>query len=96
MTGRRSRLEIVLKILSTVESGTDKPTRIMYNTGLSWKPTMILLSSLVEKGYLRKREVPAASRSRRRYEVTDKGIRVLRYFEEAGELIGIIETPSVD
>lgn len=82
-----------MEILSAVESGVHKPTRIMYKTGLSWAPTNRMLSSLIGQGLIRVREVEGNKKSRRRYEVTKKGLKVLRYFEEADELIRVIENP---
>jgi len=35
---RRSRLDIVLAVLSAVGRGVDRPTRIMYASNLSWRP----------------------------------------------------------
>ena len=56
MPGRRSRLDLVLKVLGVVTDGVDKPTRIMYAANLSWKPTQRILNSLVQQGLLREIE----------------------------------------
>lgn len=85
MSRRRSRLEIILKTLSVVREGNDKPTRIMYAINLSWRPTQNILSNLLEQGCL---EVKTASgRSTKRYTITEKGIKVLDYFEKANEIL---------
>jgi len=86
---RRSKLDIMLSVLSTVKEGVDKPTRIMYATNLSWSPLKEVLSSLVKQELLREIEVPGIKRSRRRYEVTEKGVNVLTYFEGASEILDI-------
>jgi len=91
MSIRRSKLNIMLSVLSTVKEGADKPTRIMYATNLSWNPLQEVLSSLVKQELLREIEVPGNKRSRRRYEVTEKGVNVLTYFEGASELLDIKE-----
>lgn len=91
MSIRRSKLNIMLSLLSTVKEGADKPTRIMYATNLSWNPLQEVLSSLVKQELLREIEVPGNKRSRRRYEVTEKGVNVLTYFEGASELLDIKE-----
>lgn len=91
MSVRRSKLNIMLGVLSTVKKGVDKPTKIMYATNLSWKPLQEVLSSLVKQELLREIEVPGNKRSRRRYEVTEKGVNVLTYFEGASELLDIKE-----
>ena len=87
MSVRRSKLDIVLSVLSAVMSGVDKPTRIMYAANLSWTLTKRILESLVEQGLLSIREKAGSRRSRIRYEITEKGANVLRYFNGAKELI---------
>ncbi|MHA2069350.1 MAG: winged helix-turn-helix domain-containing protein, partial [Candidatus Thorarchaeota archaeon] len=52
MSKRRSKLEIILTILSAVKQGVDKPTRIMYAANMSWKPVQRMLTHLVEQGLL--------------------------------------------
>ena len=89
MSVRRSKLDIILSVLSTVKEGVDKPTRIMYATNLSWNPLKEVLSSLVKQELLSEIEVPRIKRSRRRYEVTEKGVNVLTYFERASEILDI-------
>ncbi len=87
MSKRRSRLEIYLSILSTVKDGVDKPTRIMYAANMSWKPTQRMLSHLVKQGLIL--EVPSTKgrQSRRLYKITDKGEKVLDYFDRSNELL---------
>ena len=82
---------MMLSVLSTVKKGVDKPTRIMYGTNLSWRTLQEVLSSLVKHGLLRETEAPGNKRSRRRYEVTEKGVNVLTYFDGASELLDIKE-----
>ncbi len=89
MSVRRSKLNIMLSVLSTVKEGVDKPTSIMYATNQSWYPLKEVLSSLVKQELLREIEVPRIKRSRRRYEVTEKGVNVLTYFERASEILDI-------
>ncbi len=86
---RRSKLEIVLNILTAVRDGVDKPTRIMYAANLSWKPTQKILASLVEQGLLMESEETGNKRSRMRYGITEKGANVLRYFDGAKDLVDI-------
>ncbi len=89
MSVRRSKLDIILSVLSTVKEGVDKPTRIMYATNLSWNPLKEVLSRMVKQELLREIEVPGVKRSRRRYEVAEKGGNVLTNFEGASEILGI-------
>ncbi len=85
MSSKRGRLEIYLEVLRVVRKGTEKPTRIMYKTNLSWKPLMKVLKSLRDQGLV------ASHRKGRSttYEVTEKGKNVLKYFTEAMNLIEI-------
>lgn len=94
MSRRRSRLDIVLKVLSAVREGVDKPTRIMYAANLSWRPTQRILSSLVQQGLLREIENTGSRRSKRRYEITEKGANVINYFERAKGLLEVEEILS--
>lgn len=85
MSRHRSRLEILLNILSVVKCGKDKPTNIVYATNTSWNRTQGMMSHLVEQGLL---EVRISSGvSKRRYSITDKGVKVLDYFEKAQEIL---------
>ena len=86
---RRSKLEIKLEVLSVVKEGVDKPTRIMYSSKLSWRPTQRVLGNLVRQGLLREIAAPDSNSSRRRYEITEKGLNVLAYFNGAEALLGI-------
>ena len=85
MSGRRSRLEILLNILSAVREGMEKPTRIMYAANLSWRPTQRILSNLMEQGLVEMRIAPGASK--RRYMITERGVGMLDYFEKAKEML---------
>lgn len=94
MSHRRSRLDIVLKVLSVAREGVDKPTRIMYAANLSWRPTQRILSSLVQQGLLREIENTGSRRSTKRYEITEKGASVVNYFERAKGLLEVEEILS--
>jgi predicted transcriptional regulator len=86
---RRSKLEIVLNVLSAIKEGVDKPTRIMYAANLSWKPTQRILGSLVEQELIYEIKETGSKRSKLRYSITEKGVNVLRYFDGAKELVDI-------
>lgn len=91
MSQRRSKLEIRLKILAAIRDGQDKPTRIMYAANLSWKPTQRILAQLIEQELVLEHRNTESAKSRRRYQITDKGITVIEYFEKAKELLPIEE-----
>jgi len=86
---RRSKLEIMLKVLEAVREGVDKPTRIMYAANMSWNPTQEVLARLVEDGLIRVTEEPGGRRKKNRYEITEKGANVIRYFHGMKSLINI-------
>ncbi|MCK4791640.1 MAG: hypothetical protein KAV87_48360 [Desulfobacteraceae bacterium] len=87
MSQRRSKLEIHLKMLAAIRDGEDKPTRIMYATNLSWKPTQRVLVQLVEQELVLEIRGAESLKSRRRYKITEKGVAVLKYFDKAKELL---------
>jgi len=89
MSTRRSKLEIMLTMLRAVKEGVEKPTRIMYAANLAYLPTQRLLQSLVRQGLLNERFGTVSGRSKKRYEITEKGSNALAYFEKASELIEI-------
>jgi len=91
MSKRRTRLEIVLGILSAVMDGVDKPTRIMFAAQMSWRPTQRVLSSLVEQCLIEVRMNTDTRRSMKRYTLTDKGANVLDYLEKAKEIMTIVD-----
>ncbi len=89
MSQRRSKLEIRLQILAAIREGQDKPTRIMYAANLSWKPTQRILAQLIEQELVSEHRNNESAKSRRRYQITEKGVTVLEYFEKAKELLPI-------
>jgi predicted transcriptional regulator len=91
MSRRRSRLEVMLNVLSAVRDGSDKPTRIMYASNLSWKPSQMMLSYLVEQGLVELMIIATSGKSRKRYVITEKGVNVLDYFEKANEVLPVEE-----
>jgi predicted transcriptional regulator len=87
MSPRRSKLEITLNILSVIADGVSKPTRIMYAANMSWKPVQEVLSRLVDEGLIEMMTSSGKGHSRRKYMITEKGSRVLEYFNDAKELM---------
>jgi predicted transcriptional regulator len=86
---RRSKLEIQLSILSAIQDGVDKPTRIMYAANMSWKPVQEILSRLVEQGLIRIMTDTESEQSRKRYVISEKGSKVLAFFNDAKNLMQI-------
>lgn len=83
---RRGRLETYRDMLLAVGFTHGKPTRLMGWTGLSYMPMKRILEEMVARKLLNlvKGE---DSRSRYRFEITEKGAYVVRYLTEVLEFI---------
>ena len=91
MSKRRSRLEIILTILEAIRDGVDKPTRIMYAANMSWEPVQRILSRLVEQGLVLELPNTRSRQSKKRYQITEKGEKIIEYFNGASEILAIEE-----
>lgn len=80
---KRSRLETYIDTLQVIKLGVRKPTRIMYAANLSWVPLVKVLNSLTAQALIKEND----EGKKARYEITEKGNRVLRYFNKASELM---------
>lgn len=97
MKRRRSKLEVYLDVLWTIKNGTQKPTRIMYESNLSWKPLQRTLSSLMSQELIQGFE-PTNLRDKRTttcYELTQKGENVIHYFKRAEDLLELETLPKM-
>jgi predicted transcriptional regulator len=79
----------MLNILRAVKSGVEKPTRIMYAANLAYNPSQKFIKSLVEQGLLNERIYTTGSKSKKRYELTEKGNNTLSYFDGISDLIDV-------
>jgi len=90
---RRSKLEMWLDILSTIKSGKSKPTRIMYGANVSWEALQRILGSMASRGLVREIDTRNVrkrdKRTTRRYEITQKGENIIRYFKRTRGLLGL-------
>ncbi|MCW4051242.1 MAG: hypothetical protein NWE89_16075 [Candidatus Bathyarchaeota archaeon] len=88
MSSRRSRFEIYVDVLTEVMEGSQKPTQIMYGANLSWRPLKDILKSLLNQGLLMEVEEQLKDkRTKVRYDLTQKGVNVVRYYSKARNLI---------
>lgn len=87
---RRSRLEICLEALRTINSGVKKPTRIMYAVNISWNPLVRILKLLVYQEFIRKIEAKDNKQSTYYYEITQSGLKALNYFDREKDLLRIM------
>ena len=97
MSGRRSRFEIYVDILNEIMDGVDKPTKIMYGANLSYKPLKEILHSMLDQGLIK--ENAGTSKDKRTkvtYELTKKGVNVVRYYSKAKNLIEIKNPKDLD
>ncbi|UCD45346.1 MAG: hypothetical protein JSV27_02265 [Candidatus Bathyarchaeota archaeon] len=97
MKRRRSKLEVYLDVLWTIKNGTQKPTRIMYESNLSWKPLQRTLNSLMSQELIQEFE-PTNLRDKRTttcYELTQKGENVIHYFKRAEDLLELETLPRM-
>jgi predicted transcriptional regulator len=95
MTNRRSKLEIYIDILEQIRSGTVIPTRIMYGANLSWKPLQQILKSLVHQDLITECAIDDDDkRTKKAYQLTEKGVNVLKYFNKAKELVEMDSLPK--
>ena len=62
----------------SIENGNNKPTRILYDTNLSWKILQELLMLLQQKGLIEKRYLLTENYSKNSYYLTQSGEIVLR------------------
>ena len=90
MSTRRSKLDIQLEVLNAIRAGVDKPTRIMYAANTSWNPVIKILDKLVDRELLSVITNNGGNGSKKRYEITEKGISVINYLEGAKELVDIM------
>jgi len=81
---RRGKVEIYIEVLEIIMKGEVKPTRIMYSANLSWKVFQNVLNNLITQGLINENEESAGKdREVKRYEITESGMNVLKYFRKA-------------
>jgi predicted transcriptional regulator len=97
VSARRSRFEIYVDILNEIMGGVNKPTKIMYGANLSYKPLKEILHSMLDQGLIT--EQAGSSKDKRTkvtYELTTKGVNVVRYYSKAKNLIEIKNPKDLD
>ena len=90
LLSRRSHLEIQMDILRAVRNGARAPTQIMYRANLAWTALQDSLKRLTETGFIAKK----ASGSRRRYEITVKGVGTLASYDKILESVRLPQAPA--
>ncbi len=85
----RSKLVIYVEVLNVINSGFRKPTIIMSRSNLSWTHLSKILLSMIEQGLIiekpnelsKDKQYREDKRTKRTYEITQKGINIVRYFK---------------
>ncbi len=97
MSGRRSRFEMYVDILTEIRNGTVLPTRIMYGTNLSWKPLKQMLKTLTAQGIIEAQSMDDGDkRTNKSYALTEKGEKVLTYFNRAKGLLELEKVVEIN
>ena len=84
----RSRTDIIAMILQAAINGATK-TRIMYGAYLSYAQVKEYLSFLIEKDLIRYEEGSAI------YKLTQKGVQLLRVYEDISDMITINDQKNI-
>jgi predicted transcriptional regulator len=86
-----------LDVLWAIKRGTRKPTRIMYDANLSWKPLQTILQSMMSQELIV--EIDARAEKDKRtstvYEVTQKGENIITYFNRGRDYLNLEELTKV-
>lgn len=82
MATRRTKLEIIYDILSSVQhkGGRIKPTHLLYKSNLSHKKMVLYVQELMQKGMLAE-EMSEEREGKRMYLLTDAGAKFLAEFK---------------
>ena len=83
---RRSRLDIYFDVLKTIDNGTDKPTRIMYETNLSWTSLISVFTALINSEFIRAEKMKTS----KRYYIAEKGKNALSYHLKSLEGLTVV------
>ncbi|MCJ7633262.1 winged helix-turn-helix domain-containing protein [Candidatus Bathyarchaeota archaeon] len=84
--GKRSKIKKIFQTLKIIDSGTDKPTRIMARANLNFVAFRDVLNLLERKEYVSYEY--SVSDNRRTYRLTDKGQGIM---EMLGQILTELE-----
>ena len=84
---RRSSFQIAVDVLSVMNDGETKPTRIMYAANLSWKTLKSTLNLLETKRYIELTSSP--SYKQKQFAITKEGLSVLSYYKRLSGLVKV-------
>jgi len=83
---KRSILEIYVDVLKAIDNGTNIPTKIMYETNLSWTIASIVFDSLIKGDFI------SADKKKlsKLYYTTEKGKNALSYHLKSLEGLTVV------
>jgi predicted transcriptional regulator len=61
----------------------------MYAVNMSWKPVQKVLSRLVANGLITELTSSERAQSKRRYLITEKGSEIIKYFNDAKDILQV-------
>ena len=85
LSPRRSSFQITIDVLTVIEKGEQRPTRIMYASNLSWNSLKSTLDLLVSKGYINQNRLDR----NKKYFITAKGREILGYYNQLESLVQV-------
>jgi predicted transcriptional regulator len=85
----------MINVLEIIQSGEDKPTRIMYQANLSHQVIKEVLDDLVNQELISEKDLSSIrqkrdKRTKKMYEITLKGQKVLRYYHNSRSLVQVL------
>jgi predicted transcriptional regulator len=87
LSPRRSSFQIAVDVLTVINEGESRPTRIMYASNLSWNTLRSTLDLLVNKGYAE--EGSDLQTRGKQYNITQSGVNVLKYYDRLEDLVKV-------
>jgi len=87
LSPRRSSFQIAVDVLTVINEGESRPTRIMYASNLSWNTLRSTLDLLVNKGYAE--EGSDFQTRSKQYNITQSGMNVLKYYDRLEDLVKV-------
>jgi predicted transcriptional regulator len=80
-------MQVELDILQAINNGTDRPTRIMYKTNLSWSVMQSFLAILEKRGLI----LIKKESGRTVYSLTEKGNNLLSTYDSVKSQFEVME-----
>jgi len=90
---RRSRIQICIDVLSILsQRGLSRITHIMYDSNTNCSLLKTNLTYMIQQGLVEKKPV---GKERIAYQVTQKGVTILKTFKEFKQMLPIVEEAPI-